>query len=77
MAFAMALCISICVNLIKREFSHLNSPLAYFTILISWDFFAEMQIASIAESSLRTCFLEASIEDMLPTAYVDARKTKL
>jgi hypothetical protein len=59
-------------NLIKQDFSHLNSPLAYFTIVISWDFFAQMQIASVAESSLWTCFLEASIEDMLPTAYVDA-----
>ncbi len=38
MAFVMALRISIRVNLIKQEFSHLNCPLAYFTIVISWDF---------------------------------------
>jgi hypothetical protein len=38
MAFAMALRISIHVNLIKQECSHLNSPLAYFTIVFSWDF---------------------------------------
>ncbi len=30
----------------------------------------------MAESSLWTCFLEASVEDMLPTAYVDAHTTK-
>jgi hypothetical protein len=30
----------------------------------------------MAESSLWTCLLEASIEDMLPTAYIDAPKTK-
>ena len=30
----------------------------------------------MAESSLWTRLLEASIEDMLPTAYVDAPKTK-
>jgi hypothetical protein len=37
-AFAMALHISIRVNLIKRECSHLNCPLAYFTIVISCNF---------------------------------------
>ncbi len=31
----------------------------------------------MAESSLWTCFLEASIEDILPVAYVDACTTKL
>ncbi len=35
-----------------------------------------MQIAQVAESSLWTRFLEASIEDMLSMAYVDARTTK-
>ncbi len=34
-----------------------------------------MQIACVAESSLWTLFLEASVEDMLPTAYVDAHTT--
>ncbi len=34
----MALHISTRVNLIKQEFSHLNCHLAYFTIVISWDF---------------------------------------
>ena len=34
-------------------------------------FLATMQIASAVESSLWTHFLEASVEDMLPTAYVD------
>jgi hypothetical protein len=36
--FAMALRILIPVNLIEQEFSHLNYPLAYFTIVLSWDF---------------------------------------
>jgi hypothetical protein len=36
-----------------------------------------MQIASVAESSLWACFLEASVEDMLPMAYADAHTTKL
>jgi hypothetical protein len=31
----------------------------------------------MAESSLQSRFLEASFEDMLPTAYVDPRATKL
>jgi hypothetical protein len=35
------------------------------------------QIGCVAESSLWTCFLEASVEDMLLTAYVDARTTKI
>ncbi len=35
-----------------------------------------MRIACIAESSLWTCFLEASIDDMLPTACVDACTAK-
>jgi hypothetical protein len=35
------------------------------------------QIASVVELSLWTRFLEASVEDMLPMAYVDARTTKL
>jgi hypothetical protein len=35
-----------------------------------------MQIACMAESSLWSRFLEVSFEDMLPTAYVDARTTK-
>ncbi len=34
------------------------------------------QIACMVESSLWTRFLEASVEDMLPTAYADARTTK-
>jgi hypothetical protein len=34
------------------------------------------QIGCLAESSLWTCFLEASIEDMLWTAYVDTGTTK-
>jgi hypothetical protein len=33
------------------------------------------QIACMAESSLWTLFLEASVEDMFLTAYVDARTT--
>jgi hypothetical protein len=37
-AFATALRIAICVNLMIQKFSHLNCPLAYFTIVISWDF---------------------------------------
>ncbi len=36
-----------------------------------------MQIACVAESSLQTHFLEASNEDMLPKAYVDACTTKI
>ncbi len=43
-AFAMALCISIHVNIIKQEFSHLNCPLAYFTIVISWDFLLRREL---------------------------------
>jgi hypothetical protein len=39
-------------------------------------FLTTMQIACVAKSSLWTCFVEASIEDMLPTAYVDACTTK-
>jgi hypothetical protein len=35
-----------------------------------------MRIASIAESSLWTRFLEAFVEDMLLMAYVDAHTTK-
>ncbi len=35
-----------------------------------------MRIACVAELSLWTCSLEVSIEDMLPTAYVDACTTK-
>jgi hypothetical protein len=35
-----------------------------------------MQIAHMAESSLRTCFSEASVEDMLPMAYGDACTAK-
>jgi hypothetical protein len=35
-----------------------------------------MQIACMAELSLWTHSLEASVEDMLPTAYVDACTTK-
>jgi hypothetical protein len=35
-----------------------------------------MRIACASESSLWTGFLEASVEDMLPTAYVDAGTTK-
>ncbi len=38
MAFAPALHISIRANLIEQDFSHLNCPLACFTIIISWDF---------------------------------------
>jgi hypothetical protein len=34
------------------------------------------QIACMAESSFWTCFLEASVEDMLPTLYIDAGITK-
>jgi hypothetical protein len=34
------------------------------------------RIACMAESSLWTCFLEASVEDMPPTAYIDAGTTK-
>jgi hypothetical protein len=40
----MALRISIRVNLIKQEFSHLNCPLAYFTIVISWDFLLRREL---------------------------------
>jgi hypothetical protein len=35
-----------------------------------------MQITCMAALSLWTCFLEASIEDMLPMAYIDAHTTK-
>jgi hypothetical protein len=35
-----------------------------------------MQIACVAELSLWTRFLEASVEDMHPTAYLDACTTK-
>jgi hypothetical protein len=35
-----------------------------------------MRIACVAELSLWTRSLEASVEDMLPMAYVDARTTK-
>jgi hypothetical protein len=38
MAFALALRIIIRVNLIQQEFSHLICPLAYFIIVMSWDF---------------------------------------
>jgi hypothetical protein len=48
-------------------------PLANFTIVISWDFLPK---GESPESFLWTHFLEAFVEDMLPTAYVDARTTK-
>jgi hypothetical protein len=34
------------------------------------------RITCVAEQSLSTCFLESSVEDMLPMAYVDAHTTK-
>jgi hypothetical protein len=36
-----------------------------------------MQIACLAELSLWTCFLEASVEDTLPTAYIDTCRAKI
>ncbi len=75
-AFAMALCISIRVNLIKEEFSHLNCPSAYFTIVISWDFLLKHTLRAWQKLSRRTHFLEASIKDLLLTAYVDVFTTK-
>ncbi len=43
MAFATALRISIRLNLIIQEFSCQNCPLAFFTIVISWDFSAKCE----------------------------------
>jgi hypothetical protein len=64
------------VNLINKNFLIKICLLSYFTIVISWDFSPKKQIACMAKSSLWTWFLEASVEEMLPTAYVDARTTK-
>ncbi len=61
----MALRISIRVNLINRVFSHLNCPLAYFTISISWDFSLRRELHAwwnrpfglvSQKCLLRTCF---------------------
>ncbi len=64
-AFSTALCISIHVNLIIQEFSHLNRPLAYFTIVISWYFLLRRKLRGwrnrpfgliSQKHPLRTCF---------------------
>jgi hypothetical protein len=56
----------------------ISSKLSFslFTIVISWDFLLRRELCPWQNLPFGLFFLEASAEDMLLMAYVDARTTK-